>query len=64
MTNVFSDDVCPADVGTVDDAILVSTTTTSSTQTALEVVFEYTSITGCRRRVTIAPDTRSCQRSQ
>ena len=57
MTNSPSDDIHPVDLETADEPTPTSTTTTSSTHTDLEVVFEYTSITGHRRRVTIVPDT-------
>ena len=53
MTDISSDD----NLETADETTLADTTPTSSTHTDLEVVFEYTSITGRRRRVTIVPDT-------
>lgn len=45
------------DRGTTDEITPRSTTTTSSTLTDVEVVFEYTPIIGRRQRVTIIPDT-------
>ena len=57
MTDIPSDDIQPDNLETDDKTTLTSTIIISSTHTDLEVVFEYTSITGRRRRVTIVPDT-------